>query len=50
LRFALTTRYQRKKAFYRSFAAGVRKLTRVKRKMKREKKEAFTDLIVCATS
>jgi hypothetical protein len=53
-RFALTTRYEkrRKKVFYRSFAAGVRKPTRVKRKMKRKKKviEAFTDLMLCATS
>jgi hypothetical protein len=40
------------KVFYRSFAAGVRKPTRVERKMKRGKRvqEAFTDLVLCATS
>jgi hypothetical protein len=41
-----------KKVYYRSFAAGVRKLTRLETKMKRKKKvkEAFTDLMLCETS
>jgi len=52
--FNLTTWYEKreKKVFYRSFAAGVRRVRRVERKMKREKKvkQAFTDLMLCATS
>jgi hypothetical protein len=53
-RFNLTTWYEKrgKKVFYRSFAAGVRRARRVERKMKRKKKvkEAFTNLMLCATS
>jgi hypothetical protein len=41
-----------KKVFYRSFPAGVREPRRLETKMKRKKKvkEAFTDLMLCATS
>jgi hypothetical protein len=38
--------------FYRSFPAGARKPQRVETKMKRKKnvKDTFTNLILCATS
>jgi hypothetical protein len=54
-RFTLTTWYEKrgKKVFYRSFVTGVRKPRRIERKLKRKKKkvkEAFTDLMLCATS
>jgi hypothetical protein len=50
----MTTWYEKrgKKVFYMSFAAGVRISRRVETKMKRKKevKQAFTDLMLCATS
>ncbi len=53
-RFTLTTWYAKRgeKVFYRSFAAGVRIEGRVETKMKRKKevKQAFTDLMLSATS
>jgi len=53
-RFTMTTWYKKrgKKVFYRSFAGGVRKARRVETKLKRKKKvkQAFTDLMLCATS
>jgi hypothetical protein len=49
----VTTWYEKrqKKLFYRSFPAGARKPQRVETKMKRKKnvKDAFTNLILCAT-
>ncbi len=52
--FTLTTWYgkRRQKLFYRNFTAGARKPQRVETKMKRKKKvkDAFTNLILCATS